>query len=265
MHVWLEDAVMQKNVSRERAIEEWRGGATARSQESNYLRQENVRLRRRLANADVLVARYEVLSHECDHRIKNSLQIVASLMLLQARQEKSQTAREALQAAALRVHSIADIHEALLPGAGEDSVDLGALLKTMCVSIHRMAGGPLSVSVVVSAGEIQAPVSLAQPVVLAVNELVINSLRHAFPDGRRGTVRVEAVEADGCLRITVKDVGVGLPPSYGQSQGYGTRLIRMMVQKIGGALEIDSSVGCKFTLIAPMVAVDTSTFGVSPA
>jgi len=218
------------------------------------LRVENVRLRQMLKNAEDIASRYAIMLREGDHRIKNSLQIVSSLMHLQADREKNQSAQEALISAAERIQSVARMHDALQASGGEDSVDLGAILEKMCGSLHAMAADPLGVDVRVSAGAVRLPVKIAQPIVLAVNELVVNALRHAFPDGRAGVILVSFVCAGGELRVVVADNGVGLPAGHAQGRGYGMTLVRMTASQIGGVLSVESEAGTRITLVAPAPA-----------
>lgn len=229
-----------------------RGRVALQSAAYSDVLRENARLRALLKGAEVIAARYSTLLREGDHRIKNSLQIVSSLMNLQAGRQENTSVQEALHTAAARVQSIARIHDALQKGGGEDEVDLSDVLRTMCVSMHAVAGDSSRISVHFTSDQILAPVGLAQPIALAVNELVVNALRHACPDGRAGTIRVSAVEIESELLITVADDGVGLPPGYADGVGYGMKLVRMMVQQVGGELHVEGRGGASFTIVAPM-------------
>jgi two-component sensor histidine kinase len=215
---------------------------------------ENARLRRLCAEAKELAARHELALREGDHRIKNSLQIVASLMGMQERRETNPAARGALHAATARIQAVARMHDALQLNGSTDAVNLGALVETMCVSLHAMAGDALRVKVIVNVETIEAPIALAQPVVLAVNELVVNALRHAFPEERSGTISVSVEQVDGELRAIVADDGVGLPAGHARSSGFGMKLVQMMTAKIGGKLRIESTNGACFALSVPYMA-----------
>jgi two-component sensor histidine kinase len=212
---------------------------------------ENARLRRVCAQSEDIIARYELLLREGDHRIKNSLQIVASLMGMQERRETNPVARDALHAATARILAVARIHDALQLNGGKDIVDLGGLISTMCRSLQVMAGDTHVVNVVVNAERIETPIALAQPLVLAVNELVVNALRHAFPGSRDGNVVVDVTQVGDEVRIAVADDGVGLPANYLEGRGYGMNLVRMMISKIGGVLQVEGDTGTRFTLSAP--------------
>ena len=158
---------------------------------------ENAQLRRLCAQSKDLVARHELALREGDHRIKNSLQIVASLMGAQERRETNPAARQALRTATSRIQAVARIHDALQLTGGADDVSLGALIETMCTSLHAMAGDSDAVRIIVDAECIHAPIRLAQPVVLVTNELVVNALRHAFPEGRPGAIQVSVSSSGG--------------------------------------------------------------------
>jgi two-component sensor histidine kinase len=202
---------------------------------------------------DDIAARYAILLREGDHRIKNSLQIVSSLLSLQASREENSHAREALLSAAGRVRSVARMHDALQTGEGEDAVDLGAVLENMCGSLQAMGGETHGVEVRVETQYRYAPMVTARSVGLAVNELVVNALRHAFPDGRPGTILVRLTCDAGLLRVLVADDGVGLPAGHAEGRGYGMKLVRMMVSQISGVLHVDTDVGMgtRLTIVLP--------------
>ncbi|MET0181254.1 MAG: sensor histidine kinase, partial [Caulobacterales bacterium] len=213
---------------------------------------ENALLRRVCAHSKEIIARHELFLREGDHRIKNSLQIVSSMMSLQERREPNPAAREALRVASARILAVARIHDALQLNGGKNIVDLGNLVMTMCDSLQVMAGDPRLMKIDAQVEPIEAPLTLAQPVVLAINELVMNALRHAFPEERGGAVHVSLALDGGQVRIVVADNGVGLPENYRESHGYGMKLVEMMAAKIGGALRIDSDAGTRFTILAPL-------------
>jgi two-component sensor histidine kinase len=212
---------------------------------------ENARLKRFCAQTKEMVLRYDLLLREGDHRIKNSLQVVVSLLNLQESREASPTARDALRAASARIHAVASIHDALQLNGSADMVDLGRLIERICRSLYAMAGDPRLLKIVVDAKPIMAPLDLAQPIVLAVNELVINALRHAFPNGQSGEIIVSLRSVGGELRLLVADNGTGLPPDYLQAPGYGMKLVNAMVEKIGGRIQASNSGGACFTLDLP--------------
>jgi two-component system, sensor histidine kinase PdtaS len=215
------------------------------------LQAENARLQAMLREATANAERCAVMLREGNHRIKNSLQIVSSLMSMQARREQSPTARRALHTAMSRIQSIARMHDVLQESGGADDVNIGAILEKMCGSLHMMGGHVQGVEVRVEAEAVHTPAAYAQPIALAVNELVVNALRHAFPDGRTGSILVRLHCEEGQLHVLVADDGVGLPAGHAEGQGYGMKLVRMMADQINGVLYIDSGAGTRVSIISP--------------
>ena len=215
------------------------------------LQAENARLQTMLREATASAERCAVMLREGNHRIKNSLQIVSSLMSMQARSEHSPTARRALHTAMARIQSIARMHDVLQESGGADDVNVGAVLEKMCGSLHMMGGYAQGVEVRVEAQAIHAPAAYAQPIALAVNELVVNALRHAFPDGRAGSILVRLHCEGGQLHVLVADDGVGLPAGHEDGHGYGMKLVRMMTAQINGVLHITSGAGTRVSIVSP--------------
>lgn len=217
-------------------------------------RQEIAELRAALKDARALATRQSMLMREADHRIKNNLQIVASFARSVARREQP-CAASALRAVAVHVDEIANLHDLLQRSPEGNVVDLGQLLNRVQRSIETIvAMEPPRIEIVLDAETIMAPAAFARPVMMAVSELVMNAIRHAFPNGGCGTVRVTAVEVAGALHVVVADDGVGLPSNFTNGPGFGMKLVHAMVSQIGGALVVESSPGACFTLVAPLSA-----------
>lgn len=233
-----------------------RGGRSSRARPRN----EDTRVHRLLTLAEKTADRNAMLLRECDHRIKNSLQIVSSLLMMQSRRSVSIDVSEALVSAASQVRAVSQMHDALQHSEEGGMVKLGAVLATMCQSLHAMAGDSRIISIVVTDETIEAPVAIAQPIVLAVNELVINALRHAFIEGLDGAIHVSLRQSGGELCVVVSDNGCGLPAGHAEGAGYGMRLVRAMVRQIGGKLLCESNAGARFTITVPFAAVPAKTF-----
>lgn len=216
------------------------------------LRLEVLELRQRLKVMEDGAARHAIMLREADHRIKNSLQLVSSLMSLQARRETSEAARKALFLAAARVGSIGSIHDALQISIGDGLIDLGGALGLACASLQKMAGDVDHIHVGVDTVSLRVPVAQAQPLILAVNELVVNALRHAFPGRDSGLIQVSLTHDDDRLRITVADNGIGLPSDYTHGHGYGMSLVKMMMKQAGAVLRTEAGTGSCFTIEAPL-------------
>ncbi len=230
---------------------QWFSSAPLKREITN-LKGDNTRLRAALANAAISATRQSMLMREADHRIKNSLQIVASLVRRSAMRE-CPSGEDAAKAVAARVDQIANLHDLLQLSSDGDVVDLGELLNRVRGSLETIvAVEPRRIEILLDAGPIAAPVEFARSVMMAVSELIMNAIRHAFPDGRCGTIRITAAAVAGALHVVVADDGVGLPAEPADGTGFGLRLAHAMAGHIGGTLVAGNDRGARFTLVAPL-------------
>ena len=195
---------------------------------------------RNAALTDAL-ANERVLQLEIDHRVKNSLQLVGSLLQMQAQRATSAEVRGALHSARGRVQAISSIHGALSRVSATDTVLLTDYAAQLVAELQGQA--PPGVAIVLDADPVELPTALASPFAILMNEFVTNSLKHAFPDGRGGTVRLTVREEDGLVRVRFADDGVGHaaldPPRAG---GLGTRLMHALAGQLGAALDSTADV-----------------------
>ena len=195
----------------------------------------------------------ESLLKELHHRVKNNLQIISSLLRLQAGQLDNPGARAALQDMQNRVRSMALIHEHLYRSENLAAVDLAAYLQNLCQQLFRaQVATPGALHLQLALDPVHLEIDQAIPCGLLVNELVSNALKHAFPDGRRGEVRVELrALADGAgWRLRVADDGVGLPADFDLQQltTLGLKLVVDLTRQLGGRLEIGAGPGAVFEM-----------------
>jgi two-component sensor histidine kinase len=184
-------------------------------------------LRRREVELQEAVEARDMLLAEVNHRIKNSLQLVASMLNIEAAdaEQASETGAGRLQAAAMRVGAIATVHAALYHGKNLRSVEFGVLLHTLCRHLAETTGAAArGIALVVKAETICLATDRAITLSLIVNELVADAFEHTFPDGRGGTVRVTLRrESDDRIALEVADDGTGAvePSSNGTRSGGG--------------------------------------------
>jgi two-component sensor histidine kinase len=177
-----------------------------------------------------------VLMREVQHRVKNNLQLVTSMMRASARASENQDARRILEALARRVTVVASVYQLLMSGA-LDRISIRAYLGELCGKLE-MAAERVRIRADVADRIIGIDEAIALG--LIVNELVTNSLQHAFPD-RDGTVAVTVrptSEPDRMI-LTVSDDGVGHPP--GRPTGFGTRMVSLLAAQLGGDVAIAST------------------------
>lgn len=190
----------------------------------------------------------EVLLREVHHRVKNNLQIVSSLMNIQARGLDARS-RAALEDCQSRVHTIALIHGALYDAKNLANVSFSSYLRDLATNVLRATGGK-AISLEVKCDDVQLPIAKAIPCGLIVNELMTNAIKHAFPGGRSGTIRLELKEEGRQLVVSVRDDGVGLPAGldYKSAPSMGLQLISMLSEQLDATLAVERDVGTTFRI-----------------
>jgi two-component sensor histidine kinase len=191
------------------------------------------------------VAQKTMLIKETHHRVKNNLQIVMSLLSLQASELRDPAARDALKQAQVRVNALALVHRILHEVEDQSSVDLKRLLHDLAEQIHEGFGGDrrdLRLEFDVAARE--ASSDLAVPLTLFAVEALTNVFKHAYPPGQPGgVIRISLFPTgEGELNLTIADEGVGL--AEGEAvRGVGSRLTQAFANQIGGAVSLSRRPG----------------------
>ncbi len=189
----------------------------------------------------------KMLLHEVNHRVKNSLQLVSSLLRLQARRIPEKAARQQLEDATTRISTIAHIHQRLYRDEDISRINFGALLSELCADLQ---GSAAHCSLDVRAPDFPVKTDRAIPLALVVNELVSNAFKYAYPSAR-GRVSVGVELSDSAIAISVQDHGVGLPQGFtAKSDGnFGMLLIGSLLTQLSGKLVIRETEGGGATFI----------------
>lgn len=193
-----------------------------------------------------------VLLKEIHHRVKNNLQVVTSLLYLQAEQITDPHVRAILQDSQNRVKSMALIHEKLYQAKDQVRVDVAEYIRNLTTYLFRSYTEQASgVALVVKADDIHLGIDTAMPCGLIINELFSNALKHAFPVGKSGEINVELRrDADGAYTLSVRDNGVGLPQEIDlyKTTSLGLQLVHTLVHQIDGQLELHRNGGTEFCI-----------------
>ena len=201
---------------------------------------------------------HKLLLAELNHRVKNSLQLVATMLSLQAGATPDHAARRDLQDATGRVMAVARAHESLYRDSQIATIDLGRYLSDVCRDLDSSVGH-CHVDVTAPDG-VHVPTDRAVPIALVVNELVMNAMKYAYPEGADGVVFVRVARDDGgLLTISVRDEGAGLPPGFdpSASKGLGMRIIRALASQLGASLDVQASgSGAEFIVRVPVRAAN---------
>jgi PAS domain S-box-containing protein len=202
------------------------------------------------------LAEKDLLLKEVHHRVKNNLQVICSLLAMQAANANDQKIENALADSHHRVHAMAMIHEMLYGSDTLGDIDfegyarelLGGLLRSYQVNAGRIRP-------VFNIFPMKLSIDRSVPCGLIMNELISNSLKHAFPGNRDGEIRVSfAPHGAEHYQIVVEDTGVGLPEGFSveHSDSLGLRIVDILVKQLNGTCSFSSSNGMKFLMQFPM-------------
>ena len=205
-----------------------------------------------------LLKQTEILLLEMQHRVANSLQIIASILLLKARNVQSEETRRHLQEAHQRVMSVASVQQQLRASGRGDRIEIAPYLSRLCETLAAsMIGETRSVALRVQVEGGTASSTEAVSIGLIVTELVINALKHAFPDDRAGDLIVVSYDAaEKGWRLAVSDNGTGKPEGAPVKTvpGLGTSIVEAL------AKQLDAHVAISMTPQGRAVSITQGTF-----
>jgi two-component sensor histidine kinase len=194
----------------------------------------------------------EVLLKEIHHRVKNNLQAISSLLYLQSKGVKGKEALEMFRDGQNRVRSMALIHERLYQSKDLRRVDFAEYVRNPANYLLRSYGVHSNViQLKVNVEDVFLGIDTAIPWGVITNELISNSLKHAFPGGRGGEIRIElCADNDRQLNLMVSDNGVGFPSGldFRSTESLGLQLVNTIVDQLEGTIELDRSGGTAFEI-----------------
>jgi two-component sensor histidine kinase len=202
----------------------------------------------------------EILLKEIHHRVKNNLQVVSSLLGLQAASLGDETASRLFGETRLRIRSMALVHEQLYQSKNLACIEFEKYLDRLLDETLRSLGAAArSVRLKKEFSPISLDVNFAIPLGLIVNELVTNSLKYAFPPGAAGEprsegnrllLRLEPVSSDE-WKLTIKDNGIGFPPGFDirDMDSLGMNIVRGLAEQIGGSLDAKNRGGAEVSVV----------------
>ena len=213
---------------------------------------DRLRTHRRLAET---AHQKDVLLHELQHRVKNSLQIITGFVRLQRRKAKHNETHEHLDVIASRIEALRVMYDKFYLVDHHGEIDFGTYLEELCGTLlqFQMAERK-SVRLDIRCARLQLNLDQSVPLGLLTSEFVVNSLKHAFPDGGGGmlTVRLEVVDGQRA-RLLLADNGSGMPATLAaRGRGSGIRLIEQLADQADATLTWDRSAGTRAELVFPL-------------
>ena len=207
-----------------------------------------------------------LLAKEIHHRIKNNLQVISSLLFLQSEYVQDEKTREMFKESQNRVRSMALLHQKLYQSRNMAGIDSAEYIRDLTRNLFMSYGvADAQIQLAVTAEEIALGMDTAVPCGLIINELVSNSLKHAYPSGGPGRIRVSVSRAEApaeadppsaggsWYRLIVADDGIGLPESldFRKTESLGLKIVCTLTDQLGGRIELDRRGGARFTILFP--------------
>jgi len=192
----------------------------------------------------------ELLLKEIHHRVKNNLMVISSLLSLQSRYIKDKAALEVFKESQRRARSMALIHKMLYQSTDLKCIDFGDYIKTLTRELFRTYATGDNIKLNLDLGKTLLDINTAIPLGLIVNELISNSLKHAFPDNVPGEITVKFHKEGDQFHFMVADTGVGLPEDldFTKTRSLGMRLVNTLVDQMNGTIELDRTRGTCFLI-----------------
>lgn len=265
------------------AVEAWRKTGTFELLGVARLPGDLRRLAIRLKRSTIVLKRQERLlaeamqqqdlaMQEIHHRVKNNLQIVASLLNLQASRIRSPEARAEFQSARDRVRALATLHRHLYAHGELHTIDMRDFLVELCgqllTAFGERPGGRLHLQI--EAPELKMSSDQAVPLSLIVTEAVSNAVKYAFPNERTGNISVRLTTEADIAELVVQDDGVGIPAGRVQTEagirdGIGLQLIRGFARQLGATLTVSEDAGTEYRVRMPLRKTKLDSPALGPA
>lgn len=226
---------------------------TGRKQAEQTLQKAHDELAIRMEERTRELREKEVLLKEIHHRVKNNLQVISSLVGLQAEGSGDESVREVLRDVTYRVRSMALVHEKLYQSTNLASIDFAEYVRSLLNYLWRAHGSAAAaVRLTFDLEPLSLPVDTAVPCGLILNELAGNALKHAFRGRDAGEVTVSLRGTpDGRISLCLRDDGVGLPAGldWRQARSLGLRLVQMLAGQLNATVELNHHGGTEFRII----------------
>jgi len=194
----------------------------------------------------------EMLLKEIHHRVKNNLQVISSMLSMQARNVGDETVLSVLRESQNRVRAMAAVHSMLYKSNNFAEINFGVYIQDMAKQLFSSYNiNPEVISLSISVENVLLSIETAIPCGLIINELISNALKHAFPDNKTGEIKIELSQGNSEIRIIFEDNGVGFPENvdFKKADTLGLDLINLLVEQLEGTIELHRNGGTRYMIM----------------
>jgi len=217
---------------------------------NEILLEEIVKRRRAEEILNMSVNEKEVLLRKIHHKVKNNLQLVSCLLYIQSKKAFDERPQDILQNFQNRIKSMAVVHETLSRPHNLAKIDLAEYVKSLIDNLFQFYNvRPDRIALNFDVDKIMIGEETAVSCGFVINELVSNSIKHAFPGGRKGEINMEFhSEGEKGFRMVIRDNGIGFKTDLAKSNTLGLQLVNAVVEHIDGSIKLDSSGGTRLEI-----------------
>lgn len=218
--------------------------ATLRKKHNKQLETKNAEIAKQSAERELLLK-------EIHHRVKNNLQIISSLLSMQTRSLKDEKVKDAMKESQSRVKTMALIHEKLYQYENLSKINMQEYIQQLSEFLTHTYRSDKDIKIIIDAADINLDMDMAIPIGLITNELLSNSLKHAFEDLKSGEITISfSKHESGAFKLLVKDTGIGLDQNLDieNTKSLGLKLVKTLTRQINGELSIQTRPGATFEI-----------------
>ncbi|HEX7468299.1 MAG TPA: histidine kinase dimerization/phosphoacceptor domain -containing protein, partial [Methanobacterium sp.] len=193
----------------------------------------------------------EMLLKEIHHRVKNNLMIISSLLNLQSGYIEDKASQNIFKESENRARSMALIHERLYQSTDLKRIDFGDYITSLATELfHTYVSERNLIELKINVEDILLDINTSIPLGLIVNELITNSLKHAFPNGMKGKINIDFYLKNDHFEFTVKDDGIGFPEDidFQNTNSLGLQIVNSLTEQIDGEIKLNKSNGTEFKI-----------------
>ena len=192
------------------------------------------------------------LLKEVHHRVKNNLQIIVSLLNLQSRYIKDESSLAVIRESQNRIKAMALVHEKLYRTEDISHIGLNDYIRFLGTGLFQFYDArSRGIQFILDIRDVNVDIDAAIPLGLIMNELISNSLKYAFPKGRKGEIAISVKKEGHTMTVVYRDTGIGIPADldWRDTPSLGLRLVNTLVDQLNGTVELDRSAGTAFTMV----------------